>query len=55
MIFDYVARQNIEHFKKLLDSESDPQKRILLAALLREEEGKISDAPTPAEPPYKKI
>lgn len=55
MVFDYVARQNIEHFKKLLDSEMDPQKRALLADLLRDEERKISNRPSPAQPPYKKI
>ncbi len=54
MVFDYVARQNIEHFTKLLDSEIDPQKRALLSALLRAEVQKISGRPSPNRPPDNK-
>ena len=36
-----VARLNIEHFRKLLATETDEKKRQLLARLLAEEEAKL--------------
>ena len=36
-----IAKANIEHFKKLLDSETDAQKRAVIERLLAEEERKL--------------
>lgn len=36
-----VARLNIEHYRKLLSDESDPDKRGMLQKLLTEEEAKL--------------
>lgn len=38
-----VARFNIEHFRRLLATESDEQRRQLLQRLLAEEEAKLAD------------
>ncbi len=37
-----IARLNIEHFRKLLERETDPDKRSMLLRLLAEEEGKLN-------------
>lgn len=37
-----VARLNIEHFRRLLEKETDEKRRQLLMRLLAEEEAKIS-------------
>ncbi len=37
-----IADLNIEHFRKLLASETDPAKRQTLLRLLREEEMKLA-------------
>ena len=39
---DGIARLNIEHFKKLLETEGDPQKRTVIERLLAEEELKLA-------------
>jgi hypothetical protein len=39
-----VARLNMEHFKKLLETEADEKKRQILAQLLSEEEAKLEKA-----------
>lgn len=39
-----VAELNIKHFRKLLESESDPDKRRTIERLLAEEEAKLSQA-----------
>jgi hypothetical protein len=38
-----VARLNIEHFRRLLATETDQQRRQLLQKLLAEEEAKIAE------------
>ena len=38
----YVARLNIEHFKRKLVEETDPAKREMLLGLLVEEEAKLA-------------
>ena len=40
-----VADLNIEHFRKLLASETDPAKRQTIERLLAEEEAKLGRAP----------
>jgi hypothetical protein len=37
----FVARANIDHYRKLLAKETDPSKREALARLLAEEEVKL--------------
>ncbi|WP_213770545.1 hypothetical protein [Bradyrhizobium sp. dw_78] len=37
-----VASLNIEHFKKLLEAETDPKKRGIIERLLAEEEAKVA-------------
>jgi hypothetical protein len=39
---DWIARANIEHFKKLLEAETDSQKRAVIERELAEEEAKLS-------------
>jgi hypothetical protein len=39
---DEIARANIEHFKKLLETEMDAQKRAVVERLLGEEELKLA-------------
>jgi hypothetical protein len=38
----YVARLNIEHFKRKLAEDTDPAKREMLMRLLAEEEAKLA-------------
>ena len=38
---DWIARANIEHFKKLLEKETDPWKRAVIERELAEEEAKL--------------
>lgn len=42
-----VARLNIEHYKRLLEGETDESRRQLLLRLLAEEEAKISSLKPP--------
>jgi hypothetical protein len=39
-----IARENIEHFRKLLETETDQAKRKTIAQLLSEEEVKLEKA-----------
>lgn len=39
-----IARAKIEHFKKLLETETDTQKRRVLEQLLAEEQQKLAAA-----------
>lgn len=41
----FVARQNIAHFRQLLEQEADPAQRRRLEQLLADEETKLNDAP----------
>jgi len=38
-----VARLNVEHFRRLLATETDEERRQILQKLLTEEEAKIAD------------
>jgi hypothetical protein len=40
---DWIARANIEHFKKLLETEKDPQRRAMIERELAEEEAKLAE------------
>jgi len=40
---DWIARANIEHFKRLLETESDPQRRAVIEKELAEEEAKLAE------------
>ncbi len=37
---DWIARANIQHFRKLLETETDPKKRAVIERELAEEEQK---------------
>lgn len=37
-----IAKANIEHFRKLLETESDAKKRAVIERLLAEEERKLA-------------
>ena len=37
----YVARQNIDHYRAMLKSITDPEQRRIIENLLREEEAKL--------------
>jgi hypothetical protein len=39
---DWIAQANIDHFKKLLETEKDPQKRSVIQRELVEEEAKLA-------------
>jgi len=39
---DWIAKANIDHFKKLLETEEDPQKREMIKRELAEEEAKLA-------------
>jgi len=39
---DSIARANIEHFKKLLETENDPQKRAVIERELAEQEARLA-------------
>ena len=39
---DWVPKANIEHFKKLLETEKDPRKRAVIEKELAEEEAKLA-------------
>ena len=39
---DWIAKANIEHFKKLLEMEKDPAKRATIERELAEEEAKLA-------------
>ena len=48
-----VADLNIAHFKKLLETETDPVKRQTIERLLAAEEAKLARLGGKAEPPAK--
>jgi len=37
-----IAKANVDHFKKLLEAETDPKKRAMIERLLAEEELKAT-------------
>jgi hypothetical protein len=39
---DWIAKANIEHFKRLLETETDPKKRLVIQRELAEEEQKLA-------------
>lgn len=39
---DWIAKANIEHFTKLLETETDPRKRAVIERELAEEEAKLA-------------
>ena len=39
---DWIAKANIEHFKKLLKTETDPRKREVIERELAEEEARLA-------------
>jgi hypothetical protein len=39
---DWIAQANVEHFKKLLETETDPERRRVIEAELAEEELKLA-------------
>jgi hypothetical protein len=39
---DWIAKANIEHFKKLIETEGDPRKRAVIERELAEEEAKLA-------------
>ena len=39
---DWIAKANIDHFKRLLQAERDPQKRAVIERELAEEEAKLT-------------
>lgn len=45
-----VAKLNIEHYRRLLATETDEARRQVLLKLLADEEGKLAAAGTPAAP-----
>jgi hypothetical protein len=48
MVWDSkIARLNIEHFRKLLATETDGTKRQMLLRLLAEEEAKLASSTNP--------
>jgi hypothetical protein len=40
---DWIAKANIEHFKKLLETEKDPRRRAMIERELAEEEAKLAE------------
>lgn len=38
---DFIADQNIQRFRRMLDCEADPRKRSVIVTLLREEQSKL--------------
>ncbi len=39
---DWIVKTNIERFKKLLETEKDPRKRVIIEQELVEEEAKLA-------------
>ncbi len=39
---DWVAKANIDHFKRLLETEKDPAKQTMIERQLAEEEAKLA-------------
>ena len=39
---DWISKANIAHFRKLLQSEADPEKRLVIERELAEEEQKLA-------------
>jgi hypothetical protein len=44
---DKIAQANIDRFEKLLKTEVDPTKRVMILRLLREEKEKLKVSRTP--------
>jgi hypothetical protein len=40
---DWIAKANIDHFKKLLETEKDPQRRAMIERELAEEQAKLTE------------
>ena len=40
---NWIAKANIDHFKKLLETEKDPQKRAMIEREMAEEETKLAE------------
>jgi hypothetical protein len=40
---DWIHKANIDHFKKLLGAEKDPQKRVMIERELAEEQAKLAE------------
>jgi hypothetical protein len=40
---DWIAKANIEHFRKLLETEKDPRTRAVIELELAEEEAKLAE------------
>jgi hypothetical protein len=40
---EFIARQNIEHYTRLIEAERDPRQVDLLKAMLAEEEAKLRE------------
>jgi len=47
-MLEHLAKANIEHFRKLLEIETDVQKRSVLDQLLAEEESKLAALKKPS-------
>jgi len=45
----WITKANIEHFKRLLQTEKDPQKRAMIERELAEEEAKLAAIKKPSE------
>jgi hypothetical protein len=43
-VMDHIAQANIDRFSRLLETETDPAKRIMIARLLAEERAKQSSS-----------
>ncbi len=39
---EWIAKANVEHFKRLLETEKDPRKRAVIERELAEEEAKLA-------------
>jgi hypothetical protein len=40
----FIARQNIEHYRRLIEAERDPRQIALLQRMLAEEEARLNEA-----------
>ncbi len=46
---DRIAKANIDHFKKLLETEKNPNKRAVIELKLAEEEAKLAALINPSD------
>lgn len=50
-VMDHIAQANIDRFKLLLETETDPDKRMMIARLLAEERARQpAPKPEPEQP-----